>query len=439
MRKYIIRRNMKQELIYLAAMAMLFGIVGGAFAAGNGAKSAVVKNELLLKHGPGTYMEVRHIVLEGTNEAIGKGLADIARDDYKTSLVKYAGPVYGKARRDYMKLNYPIMFERMKGIAASYGLPPEDNDYDTTALYYWFTPPKCSAIFIPAAISENGDNIYASNRDYYLASMSEVMGEKRKPGEEDFSERVFVVEMHPDTGYSSVGIGLMDLASINIDAINSKGLAIAVLEDDTYGVDRVDKDMSRMSGLYIYQLIRLIIDTCATVDEAKEAILNNKITMAILPAHAMIMDAAGNSFIYEVSAKDFSPRFVEGSRNKPFIVTNHSVSEYPGLDKFPPPNKDTYDTFNRYRKLDEYINKHEGKYSEADASRAMSLVYGCVEEASESGYHNLPLRTQYTALVDIDKREITARFYMRDGKINPATGVPELIFSEPFEFKLKAE
>jgi hypothetical protein len=89
--------------------------------------------------------------------------------------------------------------------------------------------------------------------------------------------------------------------------------------------------------------------------------------------------------------------------------------------------------------LEEYVKTHKGKYTEGDGTQALSLAYGRVDEASEGGHHDLPLRTLYTAVVDLDKRSIWARFYSRDGKRDPKTGLPELIFSKPFEFKLKKD
>lgn len=430
--------KMKKRLVYPLGVAVTILIAfAGAVTAGQDPDSVIVKNEVVLKKGPDTYMEVRHIVLKGSNEEIGKALADIAQKEYKTRLIKYADPVYAKARRNYMKLNYPVMLERMKGVARSYGISLENTDQDTSSLFYWMTAPQCSALFVPAPVSTTDHNFYVSNRDYYLASMSEIMDGKRKPGEGDFSCNVFVIELYPDQGYPSIGIGILDLLSINIDTINSKGLSVAVLADDTYGTDHTIHDMSHQSGLYLYQMVRLITDTCATLEDAKEAVLNNKMSMAILPAHFMVMDSSGRSFIYEKSSGDFSDRFVESDGTKVVPVTNHSISDYPTVDKFPPPDKNSYDTFNRYRVLEKYIEGHTGKYSVEDGVHAMSLVYGRVEEASEGGHHDLPLRTLYTAVTDINERAVSVRFYLRDGKTDPATGLPELIFSEPFEFRLK--
>ena len=433
-------RNMKKKIIFLLGIILFTMAAAGILPAASDPDPVIVENKVILHHGPEDYMEVRHILLKGSNEQIGKALADIAQKEFKTKLTKYASPLYAKARRDYMKLNDPILLERMKGVALSYGLSFEDTDYDTSSLFYWMTAPQCSALFVPASVSANGRNFYVSNRDYYLASMSEVMGEKRKPGEDYFSSRVFVIELYPDKGYPSIGIGLLDLLNNNIDAINSKGLSVAALADDTYGMDHTIQDMSRQSGLYLYQMVRLIIDTCATLQEAKAVILNNKMSMALLPAHFMVMDSSGRSFIYEKSSGDFSDRFVEGGGKKPFLITNHSVSDYPTVDKFPAPVGNSYDTFNRYRSLEKYIEGHTGKYSVEDGQTAMSLVFGRVEEASEGGQqHDLPLRTLYTAVIDMDQQTVSVKFYLRDGKIDPKTGLPELIFSKPFEFKLKTD
>jgi len=429
---------MKKKLICLLGVAIIIVIAfAGVLLAAPKPSPVIVKNEVILQKGPGEYMEVRHIVLKGSNEEIGKALGDIAQKEYKATLVKYADPVYAKARLEYMRRNYPIMLERMKGVARSYGLSLDNTDYDTSSLYYCMPAPKCSATFFPAPLAANGHNFYVSNRDYYIASMSEIMGGKRLSGEVDFISRMFVIELYPDKGYPSIAIGGLELLNMHVDAVNSKGISVAGLEDDTYGMERTPKDLSRQSGLQQYQAFRLIVDTCATLEEAKEALLNNKVSMALLPAHFMVMDSSGRTFIYERSSKDFSDHFLESDGKEPVIITNHSVYDYPAVDKFPEPSKDDYDTFNRYRRLRKYVQGHKGKFSVEDGKQAMTLAYGRVNEASEGGYHALPLRTLYTAVVDIDERAVWVKFYLRDGKTDPATGLPELIFSKPFEFKLK--
>ena len=431
---------MKKNLIYiLVAFVLIAIVVVGVIVSRPKPNPAILTNKIVLQNEKDNYMQVRHIVLKGSNKDIGKALGEIARREYKATLIKYAAPIYAKARLQYMKTNYPILLERMKGVARVYGLNISDTEYDTSSLYYTTSAPECSAIFFPSAVSANGHNFYACNRDYYLASMSEVVGKKRKPGEKDMLSRMIVLEMYPDKGYPSIGVGALDLMSMRIDAVNSQGLSVTALEDDTFGVEHILRDLTKQSGLHQYQAIQLILDTCSTLEEAKEVLLNNKMSMSLIPAHFMVMDSSGGSFIYERSSKDNNDRFINSKSGRPVLITNHSVYDYPTIDKFPEPTKDSYDTFNRYRRLEEYVRSHKGKFTKEDGIEALSRAYGRVNEASEGGHHDLPLRTLYTAVVDIDNRSIWLKFYEHDGKTDPTTGLPELVFSEPFEFKLKTE
>ena len=430
---------MKKNIIYiLVAFILIAIVVVGVITSRPKPNPVIIKNEIVLQNEKDDYMQVRHIVVKGSNEGIGRALGEIARRKYKAKLIKYAEPIYAKARLQYMKTNYPILLERMKGVASAYGLSFDNTDYDTSNLYYCAPAPKCSAIFFPAKVSADGHTFYSCNRDYYLASMSEIMGEKRKKGELDFLSRVIVIEMYPDNGYSSIGIYALGLLNMQFDIINSKGLSVAILEDDTYGMEHIFKDLTRQSGLQTYQAVHLIADTCATVEEAKEALLNNKISMSLLPAHFMVMDSSGRSFIYERSSEDFGDRFIDGA-GQVQIITNHSVYEYPTVKKFPKPSENDYDTFTRYRRLDKYVEDHKGKFSKEDGEEALSLAYGRVEEAGEGGHHELPLRTLYTAIMDLDERTMQVRFYLRDKKPDRRDGLANPLFSEPFEFKLKTE
>ncbi len=80
--------------------------------------STIVKDEIFISMENGTEMEWRHLILKGNNSKIGMALGEIARKDYGVaSLKKCTDPVYGKARREYTARNYPIMWERMKGVA----------------------------------------------------------------------------------------------------------------------------------------------------------------------------------------------------------------------------------------------------------------------------------------------------------------------------------
>jgi len=428
---------MKKNIIILIGAVLAAVVVMGFKPLGTKPATAIVKNEIVLHQEKGKYMQVRHIVLKGSNEEIGRALGEIALQDYKARLIKYASPIYAKARIAYMSTNYPILLERMKGVAKAFELDLNNTDYDTSNLYYCEASPQCAAIFFPMSVSRNGHNFYTCNRDYYLASMSQVMGGKLKFGEPDMLERMIVLEMYPDKGYPSLGIGALDLMNMQIDIVNSQGLSIVSLEDDTFGMERTFKDLSRASGLHLYQATRLIADTCSTLDEAKEALLNNKISLSLMPAHFMVMDTSGNSFIYEKSKDNFADIIIDSKKGEPVVITNHSIYEYPTVNKFPESAKDDYDTFNRYRRLDKFVKGHKGKFSIADGEEAMSLAYGRVDEASEGGHHDLPLRTLYTAAVDLDEHSISVKFYQRDKMSDRPDGLTDLVFSNLLTFKLQ--
>ena len=398
-------------------------------------KSALVKDEIILPRGPGEYMEVRHIILKGTNEEIGYAMGNIVQKDYgAVKLTKYADSSYAKARLEYMRRNNPILLEWMKGVARSYGVSLSDTLMDTSHLPTFFTVPQCSALLIPAAYSANGHTFYSASRDYYLATFSEVMEKKPLPGEKKIFSEASVVEIYPDKGYSSLFIGLGDL-TFGADIINSEGLSVSAFEDDTYGITRVPKDPSRATGLSLSQAMMLIANTCATLDEAKQVLLINKISMPPLPMHMQVSDRAGRAFIYEISPDDFSGKFVDND-GKPQAITNHGVYAYPDLSKMPINEKDPYDTYNRYRRLVKFVNSHKGKFSLDDGWKAMDLVLGAVPEASEATHLKIPLRTFYQIVVDNEERTLQIKFYLKDKSVDPVTGYAELIFSKPFEFKL---
>ncbi|MDD5085808.1 MAG: C45 family autoproteolytic acyltransferase/hydrolase [Candidatus Omnitrophica bacterium] len=400
-------------------------------------KSALVKDEIILPRGPGEYMEVRHIILKGTNEEIGRAMGDIAQKDYGAAkLNQYAEPSYAKARLEYMCRNNPILLEWMKGIARSYGVSLSDTLLDTSYLPSFYTTPQCSGMLVPAAYSANGHTFYSASRDYYLATFSEVMEKKPRPGEKKIFSEAAVVEIYPDKGYSSLLVAIGDL-TYGVDIVNSEGLSVSGFEDDTYGITRTQKDASRATGLSLSQAMMLIANTCVTMDEAIQVLLINKISMPSMPMHIQVADRTGQAVIYEISPNDFSGQFVYND-GKPQVVTNHGVYAYPDVSKMPVNEKDPYDTYNRYRRLDNFVASHKGKFSITDGWKAMDLVIGAVPEASEANYLKLPLRTFYQIVVDKEERAIQVKFYLKDKSVDPVTGYAELIFSKPFEFKLRS-
>lgn len=394
------------------------------------------RNELLLAQGPGEYMNVRHIILEGSNRQIGRALGDIARQDYGVAgFLPYASDIYARAQRDYVQRNYRLLWERMQGVADSYGIVADETGSDASGLYYMLGRTGCSTVCFPGSCTTNGHALVSRNMDFYTVSFPEFAGLGLLEGSPKMFSENYVLELYPDEGYPSLALGSLELLNGVLDGVNSRGLTVSYLADPTLE-EAALKDLTRPVGLSANQMLRLLLDTCATVEEAKIALLTNKLFMPIEGCHFLVTDAEGNSVVAELSEKDFSMNFTDGG-GKLQVMTNHSVFEYPDVADFPAvPAEARYNTFARYQVLDSYIAGHAGLFSPVDAEHAMELVYADTEDSSEGAAHDFPVRTLWLCITDTRDLTMRVKFYRHDGEPDPSTGIPALKFTEHFEFAL---
>src|SRR6185369_13942666 len=85
----------------------------GSISSAGTAKAAVEKDEVIAGS-PKDSLEVRHLVLRGTNEQIGRALAEIAKERYGVKVDKAADPVQVRAQRKFLERNYPALLDRMR-------------------------------------------------------------------------------------------------------------------------------------------------------------------------------------------------------------------------------------------------------------------------------------------------------------------------------------
>ncbi len=399
--------------------------------------ATISRNELVLARNPGEYMNLRHIVLEGSNREIGQALGDIAKTDYGVAgFLPYASGVYAQAQRGYVERNYPILWERMQGVADSYGVTAGESAQDVSSLYYMLGRSGCSVVYFPGSSTTSEHSLVVRNMDFYTVSFPEFAGLGPVEGSPRMFSENYVLEVYPDDGYPSLALGSLDLFNGVMDGVNSQGLTVSYLADPTLE-EAALKDLTRPVGLSANQMLRLLLDTCASVEEAKIALLINKLFMPIEGCHFLVADAAGHSTVAELSEKDFSMNFTDGG-DKPQVMTNHSVFEYPDVASFPEyPAGARYNTFARYRVLDDYIAGHSGPFSNEDAEHALELVYADTEDSSEGAAHDFPVRTIWLCVTDTQDLTMRVKFYRRDEETDPATGIPTLGFTGHYEFSLK--
>jgi hypothetical protein len=235
------------------------------------------------------------------------------------------------------------------------------------------------------------------------------------------------MEWHPgDGGCASRAIQSFDLLSGTLDGINDAGLVVSVLADEEeIGELGPNLEMHpgtpHVVGLHELQVMRCLLDTCATADEAKEALLTAKQYYTLAPCHYIVADRAGSSFIYENSTGRNVQHVIEGT-GRPQVVTNFQVHKHPTPAQVPsgPLTLET-NTYWRFLTLTERISKHEGPFSPDDmkANNARVSIAKLFEEArADPSYFSIAAsvtaRTLWHSLYDQEAGTVEFSFYLSE-------------------------
>src|SRR5262245_23840886 len=230
------------------------------------AKSAIQQDKVVAGS-PSDFMEVRHIVLKGTNEEIGRALAVLAKERFGAQPAPSADRLRTRSQRRYIEKSHPILFDRMRGVAAAFGKSVDDDGLNFSFLGY---PPGafgCSVMHLPPKLTSTGTSIVSRNYDF---STGTLLGARPPKGTLPATARPYIIEMHPDKGYASIAMYSYDMVNGVLDGINSEGLTVALLADDEtmqkYQMEPAGMDAA---GLGEVMTQRTLLDTCATVEEAK--------------------------------------------------------------------------------------------------------------------------------------------------------------------------
>jgi len=417
---------MKKVILTLLLLSFFEGVLWAA---------PVVEDKVLLEQGKNSYQSVRHMVIHGTNEEIGKALGDIAQKNYGvTTLAQYPDAVYAKAADLYLTQNSPILRERAKGVAASYGKGYGDSLFVFDQLVYDAGPWGCSSVYYPPSYTTDNSGFLGHNMDYPLCSINKLL--KRSEGNAPpMFTRNYVIELYPDKGYASIGVGTGDLLSV-VTGMNEKGL-IAILHTDNYTLINTDPKADISGLVFPTQILRYILENCKTVDEAKTALLNQKLSLTFEPGHLLIADVSGQSITAEINPKNLRVEFTENSK-KPQPFTNHPLyrfSDPAAFPKYTPFEEDN--TFARYNKLVELLDQKK-QFSADDVLSNQDQVKARWNNPGRGMANPIPNRTIWTDIYDQKTGTLKVKFYLKDGPVDPATGDPkDLVYSDFFQFKLQ--
>ena len=304
-----------------------------------------------------------------------------------------------RAKREYMAKNYPILYERMRGLAASYGLNIADDAYDFSGLYQpQMAGPGCSVAFYPASATESGHDILSRNYDF---TTGDITGRRPQAGRLPMMARPYLLEIHPDKGYPSLSLCACEYLGGVLDGINSEGLAVSILAEEEAGSEEPGDEV----GLYELMGMRYLLDNCRDVEEAKKALLSLKHYYLFITCHYIIGDRSGRSFIFEFSPARNRSYVIDG--NGPQCVTNHLVSRHPKVEEFPETGLTS--SMRRYKILDEAI-RTQAKFTLEEIAAINARV--AVPPNAPGNPEVAPGRTLWYAQYDLDNLTLAVKFYL---------------------------
>ncbi|NIM91480.1 MAG: linear amide C-N hydrolase [Candidatus Aminicenantes bacterium] len=375
-------------------------------------------SEKIVAGGPSDFMEVRYIMLRGSNYEIGKKLAEIASARFESCPIPYPYQDKTEAQLRYFGKNYPSFMERMRGVAAAFEKELQDVSWNFAALYYGFTLPGsgCSSVFYPPNTTKDSRGVLSRNFDFTTGTIN---GKKPKEGELSACARPYIIEIHPSVGYASLVVCSFDLLGGALDGINSEGLTMAIHSDNDV-IEEVGMNPAPgpQEGFNEIQIIRYILDTCRDVQEAKEALRQAKLYYNIAPFHYIIADRHGGSFIWENSPTMDRAYAIDG-HNAPLVTTNFLLHRYQDPEQLPG-DKFSFGWFNRFREIRQRIVQHKGKFDKAFIKETNQCV--AMEFPIPPEFVNImeaPTRTLWHALYYPELLRVELDFYLGE-EVDPS-------------------
>jgi predicted choloylglycine hydrolase len=357
--------------------------------------------ETVIAGGPDKFAEVRHVVLKGSNFEIGKKIGELAKKD-GTIIVRSGDQIMNRAKREYMAKNYPILYQRMKGVAAAYGLNFFDDSYDFSGLFQiQMSPPGCSVTFYPASSTECGHSILSRNYDFITG---DITGRKPRQSQLAMMARPILFEIHPDKGYSSLSLCAFEYLGGVLDGINSEGLVVSILAEEESGND-VGREPGDEVGMHELMGMRYLLDNCKNAEEAKEALLSLKHYYSFIPCHYIVGDRSGKSFIFEFSPTRNRSYVIDG--DGPQCVTNHLVFHHRKIEEFP--ETGLSGSMKRYKILEESIRAKK-KFTLEEITAINESV--AIPPNAPGNPQTAPGRTLWYAQYDLENLTLTVKFYL---------------------------
>ncbi len=378
--------------------------------------------ERIVAGAEGDAVVVHHLSLRGSNRAIGRHLGEVARARYGMEPPTATDPLLVRVQREWLRRNAPILFERMRGVAEALGVDLADDAYDATRLGAPPAAAGCSALFLPSRRSAAAHPMVSRAFDF-----AGPLG-RPAPGEPPAASRPYVLELHPDEGYPSLALCAFDLLGGALDGVNAEGLAVVAASDAESASALPLEPAGPAVGLDELQVVRHLLDACATAIEAREALLGAKHYYAAFPAHYLVADRHGDAFVFEVSAGRNRVHLVEAA-GEPVVVTNHPLHRYAedaALPRVPGPAG----TYARWRALSGALAEAPAPLDEPALATVAARAFAAPGER--------PLRTVWHGVYDLVERSLAASFFLREEPDERRPGAVHAARTAAIHFELAA-
>ena len=356
---------------------------------------------------PGDFLTVRHIRAGGSQREIGRQLAAAAHAVHGPAAAPRAAAdrLVERARRRWFDMHHPAQAARMRGVADYFGLDRDEPSFALDWLGTYDLPAGCSVAFYPGTRTKSGHGVLSRNFDFPTASFSQIVGLPTVEDDRPLAADPWIVELYPDDGYSSVTVAIMDVMGA-MDGVNEAGLAVALLADNES--PDAEPTGAPAVGLAEQQIVRYLLDTCATVDEAKEALLLAKQYYFFTACHFVVADRSGRSFVWEHSPRRNQEWIFDGGPSSPLVCTNHLLHRWPDTSLLPPddgPIGTAALTYKRWRTLT--AMNAGGPVVDDDDIRAQFAAVRFEAPVQEA-------RTFWHALYDVKDATAEVSFYLHD-------------------------
>jgi hypothetical protein len=416
-------------MIRTVGFVVLLSLLTVAGCASPAESKSVVQEDRVIAGGPNDSLEVRHLVLRGTNEQIGRALAQIAKERYAVRLDPMKDSVQARAVRKFMERNDPILLDRMRGVAAAYGKSFDDDAWDFTTLGFTELKAGCSIAHLPPSSTTNGKSVVSRDYDFTTGALSFGF---LPPDRLHPTARPYLIELHPDQGYASIAMVAYDLLSGVLDGMNSEGLTVTLaMDDEQFSKGKTEPTREPAVGLGELQTLRLLLDTCATVEEAKQTLLATKQYYQYVPVHYLIADRHGNAFVWEYSEAHNKEYIVENP-GQPLVMTNFTLHKQV-VDGRPPSADKARATCKRYAYLSE---KLAAGHLDDNAIRGFHRSVDAQMSQAADPEHP-PERTFWHAFYYPQERRVRLSYFLRDEPHPDNPRLARTIRSDYVEFRLE--